>query len=100
MDIVAAKKAITALIAGKQGEIAAIVEELYRFPETGLQEFKSAALLADILEREGFSLERGIAEMATAFRKSVMPAGTTSSRPLRSAPPLRCAMRCQRMLPG
>jgi len=70
VDIAAAKKAITALVAGKQGEIAAIVEELYRFPETGLQEFKSAALLADILEREGFILERGIAGMATAYRAS------------------------------
>lgn len=68
MDITAIKKAVAAQVEEKRGEISAIAEELYRFPETGLQEHKSAALLADILEREGFSLERGIAGLATAFR--------------------------------
>jgi len=70
VDSAAVKKAIVALVTERQGEIAAIVEELYRFPETGLQEAKSAALLAGTLEREGFHLERGIAGMATAFRAS------------------------------
>lgn len=70
MDISAVKKAITALVEGRKGEITAIAEELYRFPETALQEHRSAALLADILEREGFLLERGIAGLATAFRAS------------------------------
>ena len=51
MDSAAVKKAIVALVTERQGEIAAIVEELYRFPETGLQEAKSAALLAGTLER-------------------------------------------------
>lgn len=68
MDIAAVKKAITLLLEGRKGEVAAIAEELYRFPETGLKEQRSAALLADILEREGFLLERGIAGLDTAFR--------------------------------
>ena len=67
MDLSAVKKVITTLIEARKGEITAIVEDLYRFRETGLQEHKSAALLADILEREGFTVERGIAGLQTAF---------------------------------
>ena len=60
MEIAALKAAIIDLVAVKKGEIAAIAEELYRFPETGLQEHKSADYLTSLLEREGFCLERGI----------------------------------------
>jgi aminobenzoyl-glutamate utilization protein B len=37
------------------------------FAELGLVEFKSSSLLADELEKNGFKVERGIAEMPTAF---------------------------------
>ena len=70
MDIAAIKKAITDLVEERKTELAAIAEDLYRFSETGLKEYKSAALLTGILEREGFVLERGIAGLATAFRAS------------------------------
>lgn len=56
------------LVEGRRDELAGIAEQLFRFPETGLQEHRSAALLADALEREGFRLERGLAGMDTAFR--------------------------------
>ncbi len=75
MDIGAVKGAIIATVDGRREEIAAIVEELYRSPETGLQEHRSAALLTAILEREGFSLVRGVAGLATAFRASYGAAG-------------------------
>jgi len=68
VEIAALKAAIIDLVAVKKGEIAAIAEELYHFPETGLQEHKSADYLTSLLEREGFCLERGIAGLATAFR--------------------------------
>ncbi len=45
-----------------------IARELHANPETGLNEHRSAALLADTLERQGFTVQRGIAGMATAFR--------------------------------
>ncbi len=70
MDIAAIKKTITELIEERKTELIAIAEELYRSPETGLKEYKSAALLTGLLEREGFVLERGIAGLATAFRAS------------------------------
>ena len=40
---------------------------LWEFSELALREVKSAALLGDILESEGFTVERGIAGMPTAF---------------------------------
>ena len=70
MDIAAVKKVITELVEERKAELTAISEELYRVPETGLKEYKSAALLAGRLEREGFVLERGIAGTETAFRAS------------------------------
>ncbi|HEX8960048.1 MAG TPA: M20 family metallopeptidase [Geobacteraceae bacterium] len=75
MDVAAVKGTIAATIESRREEIAAIVEELYRFPETGLQEHQSAALLTGILEREGFSLERGLAGLDTAFRATYGVAG-------------------------
>lgn len=51
-----------------RGELTAVTEELYNFPETGLKEYRTAALLTGILEREGFSVERGMAGLETAFR--------------------------------
>jgi len=44
-----------------------ISDKVWDFAELGLIEFKSSALLADELEKHGFRVERGIAEMPTAF---------------------------------
>jgi aminobenzoyl-glutamate utilization protein B len=49
------------------GEIGATAGSLWTFSETALRETRSAALLADLLEREGFQVERGVAGMPTAF---------------------------------
>jgi len=42
-------------------------DELWRWAEVGLQEFKTSQLLADLLEEHGFAVERGVAGMPTAF---------------------------------
>jgi len=47
--------------------IVGISDEVWEFAELGLIEFKSSALLADALEKNGFRVERGIAGMPTAF---------------------------------
>ncbi|HEY5641151.1 MAG TPA: M20 family metallopeptidase [Dehalococcoidia bacterium] len=39
-------------------------------PETAFKEHKSSAMIADFLEAQGFTLERGICELDTAFRAS------------------------------
>jgi aminobenzoyl-glutamate utilization protein B len=48
-------------------EIGGLAGSLWTFSETALRETRSAALLADRLEREGFRVERGVAGMPTAF---------------------------------
>ena len=40
---------------------------IWTYAELGMQEFKSSALLADNLEKEGFKVERGMAGMPTCF---------------------------------
>ncbi len=42
-------------------------KSIWRFAEVGLQETKSAALLVDKLEAEGFKVETGLSSMPTAF---------------------------------
>lgn len=68
MAVANLKRDALALIDERRDELTAIAEELYNFPETGLQEYRSSALLADFLEGAGFSVERGVAGLATAFR--------------------------------
>jgi len=41
--------------------------DLWTYSETALKETKSAAMLSEILEERGFSIERGISGMPTAF---------------------------------
>jgi len=68
MPVSLLKKGVITLIDQRGDELTAIAEELYNFPETGLLEYRAAALLADFLEKDGFLLDRGIAGLATAFR--------------------------------
>lgn len=50
-----------------QEELCNISDTLWDNPETGYQEFMASALLADTLEKHGFTVERGVAGIATAF---------------------------------
>ena len=42
-------------------------KQLHAFAEPGYQEYKSAALLAEFLENNGFAVERGVADIPTSF---------------------------------
>ncbi|MCP4712710.1 MAG: amidohydrolase [Planctomycetes bacterium] len=42
-------------------------QAIWEFAETALLEHKSAEYLADMLERDGFTVERGVADLPTAF---------------------------------
>jgi aminobenzoyl-glutamate utilization protein B len=44
-----------------------IADSIWSFAELGLQEHKSSALLIETLEREGFTVEKGLAGMPTCF---------------------------------
>jgi len=51
-----------------KARIIEVSEAIHANPELGLKEFKASELLTSELEKHGFSVERGIAGMPTAFR--------------------------------
>jgi aminobenzoyl-glutamate utilization protein B len=52
---------------GLKAPVAGMSQAVWTFSELGLRETKSSAYLADVLEKEGFKVERGVAGMPTAF---------------------------------
>jgi aminobenzoyl-glutamate utilization protein B len=48
-------------------ELRHLCDQVWEYSEVSLQEYKSADLLAGYLEKQGFTLERGVAGMPTAF---------------------------------
>jgi aminobenzoyl-glutamate utilization protein B len=44
-----------------------VSDKIWRFAEPGLLEYKSSDLLIRVLEKAGFTIQRGVAEMPTAF---------------------------------
>ncbi len=66
-DLPPAKGAALAQVAALAPEIETLALALWRHAETALREAESAALLAGVLEREGFAVARGVAGMPTAF---------------------------------
>ena len=44
-----------------------VSRQIWEFAETGLQEKRSAAYLEDLLEKEGFKVQRGVGQLPTAF---------------------------------
>ena len=44
-----------------------ISDKIWEFAEVGFEEYKSSTLLADTLEKSGFSIEKNVAGMPTAF---------------------------------
>lgn len=61
------KTRIHQIAADKAGIIADMNHSVWGFAEYGYKEFKSAAKLTQVLEDEGFQVERGIAGIETAF---------------------------------
>ena len=61
------KRQVIAEVDALEAQIADMSMELWNFSEIALKEHQSAEFLADILEAEGFSVERGVADMPTAF---------------------------------
>jgi len=50
-----------------ESTLSSLADEIWKFAETGFEEHRSASALSAALEAEGFSVERGIAGMETAF---------------------------------
>lgn len=49
-------------------ELVALADQIFDNPEVGLKEFKASAWLENYLEAHGFTVERGIGGLETAFR--------------------------------
>jgi amidohydrolase len=62
------RSAIAAALAKREPALVELSRELHAHPELALVEHRAAGLLCDLLEREGFTVERGIAGLDTAFR--------------------------------
>ncbi len=61
------KDEAVASIEKRQAELVALSDQVWGFAELALQEVRSAKALADYAEAQGFTVERGIAGMPTAF---------------------------------
>lgn len=61
------KKTVLASIDSQQGQLIGLSDSVWKFAETALKETKSARVLADYAEKKGFTVQRGVAEMPSAF---------------------------------
>jgi len=61
------KEAAVASIEKHRAALVRMSDQIWQYAETALREHKSAQLLADYAEQQGFRVERGVAGMPTAF---------------------------------
>jgi len=66
----AAREAVLAAIDAERDNLIALSKFIHANPEVALQEVKSSAACADFLAERGFSVERGVADLPTAFHAS------------------------------
>ena len=65
MDIY--KKEALAWIEDNKEDLNEAAQKIWEFAEIALLEYKSSEYLTDMIERHGFKIERGVADMPTAF---------------------------------
>jgi aminobenzoyl-glutamate utilization protein B len=63
----ALKKEIIAKVDGNAKLVQVMIDTLYSFSELGFQEFETSKYLTALLEKNGFTVERGIAGIPTAY---------------------------------
>ncbi len=61
------KTEITASVERHRAELISLSDQVWGFAETALRETRSAKVLADYAEQQGFKVERGVAGLPTAF---------------------------------
>ncbi|MBI3684278.1 MAG: amidohydrolase, partial [Acidobacteria bacterium] len=66
-DIAALKREARALVRANATLTQQMVDSIFSFSELGFQEFETSAYVTGILEKEGFTVTRGVAGMPTAF---------------------------------
>src|ERR1700684_1716073 len=63
----AMKADLSGQIDGMKKQAQVMVDSVFSFGELGFQEFETSKYLSDLLEKEGFRVERGVAGIPTAF---------------------------------
>jgi aminobenzoyl-glutamate utilization protein B len=63
----ATKRAAVAAIDTHAAALTKLSDQVWEFAETALREHRSAKVLADFAESQGFAVERGVSNMPTAF---------------------------------
>lgn len=61
------KEEVVASIEKQRTELIKLSDQIWAFAETALLETKSSKVLADYADKQGFKVERGVADMPTAF---------------------------------
>ncbi len=62
------KRMLYEIVDRERERLAAMADEIFDHPECDGKEYRAAALLSGVLEQEGFSVERGLGGLETAFR--------------------------------
>lgn len=62
------KRMLYEIVERERGRLTAMADEIFDHPECDGKEYRAAALLSGFLETEGFSVERGLGGLETAFR--------------------------------
>jgi len=70
LDIEKLKASVTSEIDARRQELGDLSLKIHSNPELAFKEFKAAAWLTEYLEENGFSVEKGICELPTAFKAS------------------------------
>lgn len=70
MDISELKKSIIGEIESRKFELTELCLKIHSNPEMGFEEFKASKWLTEFLGKNGFSIEKNIGDMPTAFRAS------------------------------
>ncbi len=68
VDIDKLKADVTGEISSRREQLAALSAKLHDNPETAFEEKQAATWITEYLEQNGFSVERGISGLSTAFR--------------------------------
>ena len=61
------KQQVLPLVAAKEKQVQEMVDMVFSFGELGFQEFETSKYLTDILTKNGFTVEKGIAGIPTAW---------------------------------
>ena len=66
-DIVLMKQKLVSSVAGHAKEVQVMVDQIFSYGELGFQEFETSAYLTSVLEKNGFSIEKNISNVPTAW---------------------------------